>query len=65
MTKMQLVSFYGKSSPTAQNGQRKHPKGNKPAYRPNYSELTIKIRKRRKKVGNDLEGIDAETIVQG
>ena len=40
-----MVSFYGKSSSTDQNGQHIHPKGIKPTYRPNYLELTIKLLK--------------------
>ena len=37
-----MVSFYGKSSSTAQNGHHIHPQGNQPSNRMNYSDLTLK-----------------------
>ena len=61
---MLLVSFYGKSPPTAKNGHRKHPKGNKPTHRPNYSELIIN-NPQKSKGKSILKRMEKGTIVQG
>ena len=61
---MFLVSFYGKSPPTAKNGHRKHPKGNKPTHRPNYPELII-YSPQKSKGKNILKRMEKGNTVQG
>ena len=52
-----MVSFYGISSSTAQNGQHIHPQGKQPPNRSNYSDLINKLQGQRKMINNKPEGI--------
>ena len=50
MRSKKVVSFYGISSSTAQNGHHIHPQGNQPPNRTNYLDLTIKPQGSRSKM---------------
>ena len=60
-----VVSFYGISSSTAQNGKHIHPQGKQPPNRSNYSDLINKSKGQRKMMNSQPKGIWVWIISQG